>query len=66
MAKCEKCEKELSNNEIGLHKRLINRGAKSFMCITCLSNYFKCDEELLRKKIVHFKNQGCLLFTDED
>lgn len=65
MALCERCSKPLSNNEIGLHKRMINRAAESYMCISCLAEYFKCDEELLRKKIVHFRNQGCTLFTDE-
>ncbi len=66
MTNCEKCKKVLSVNEIGLYKRLINRGADSFMCITCLSKYFGCTEELLREKIVHYRNQGCTLFTDED
>lgn len=66
MAKCEKCRKELTANEIGLHKRMINRGAESFMCINCLADYFKCDTELLRQKIVHFKNQGCTLFAEDD
>ncbi|MBQ8254287.1 MAG: DUF2197 domain-containing protein [Clostridia bacterium] len=66
MAKCQKCEKELSANEIGLHKRLINRGADSYMCITCLARFFSCTEELLREKIVHYRNQGCTLFTDDN
>ncbi|MBE6582854.1 MAG: hypothetical protein E7648_06300 [Ruminococcaceae bacterium] len=66
MAKCQKCEKELSGNEIGLHKRLISRAADSYMCITCLSKFFGCTEELLKEKIVHYRNQGCTLFTDED
>ncbi|MBO5200253.1 MAG: hypothetical protein J6B93_03125 [Clostridia bacterium] len=66
MAECKNCGKVLRHNEIGLHKRMINRGAESFMCIGCLAEYFGCSTEMLEKKIIHFKNQGCLLFTDEE
>ena len=66
MAKCVNCERDLTTNEIGLHKRLINKGATSdFMCISCLAKYFGCTEELLREKIAHYRNQGCVLFVDE-
>lgn len=60
--KCIKCSKELTKNDIGLHKKLINRGAKEFMCINCLSAYFKIPVEILEKKIIYFKEMGCTLF----
>lgn len=63
MDKCMHCGKILSNDEIGLHKRLINRGDTEFMCKECLSAYFKVSTELLDKKIEHFKNMGCILFN---
>ena len=66
MSKCIKCERELKTNEVGLHKRLINRGDDNCMCLSCMSAYFGCSEELLREKIVHYRNQGCALFVDED
>lgn len=62
MSKCYACGKELTHDEIGLHKKLMGRGSEQFMCITCLSNEFKVSEELLREKIKDFKEMGCTLF----
>ena len=58
-----KCGREISGDEIGLHKKLINRGATEWMCITCLADFFKCTEELLRDKMEQFREQGCMLFA---
>ena len=63
MANCIKCGKPLERDEIGLHKKLINRGSTEFMCLKCISKEFDCPEELLLKKIQDFKNTGCTLFT---
>ena len=63
MSVCKKCGRELTADEIGLHKKMINRGDTEFLCITCLSEFFSCTEDLLRNKIVHFRNMGCLLFA---
>lgn len=60
--KCIKCHSELTNNDIGLHKKLVNRGAKEYMCINCLSLYFKIPVFTLEKKIEEFKKMGCTLF----
>ena len=59
---CKKCGKELTWDEIGLHKKLVNRGSTEFWCITCLGEYYSISEEALRKKIEIFKEQGCPLF----
>ena len=63
MAKCMKCARELENDEIALHKKMINRGSTEFMCITCLADFYHCDEALLRKKIEQFRENGCVLFA---
>lgn len=63
MSQCKECGRELDFDEIGLYKKLVNRGAASCMCIGCMSKLFECDEELLRKKIGHFKKMGCTLFA---
>ncbi len=63
MSKCKVCGKELTNDEIGLSKKLINRGATEFSCMNCLADFFSCDTQLLEKKIEQFKRQGCALFT---
>lgn len=60
---CASCGKELSHDEIALHRKLINRGAKdNFMCISCLASHFRVSEETLREKISYFKEMGCTLF----
>lgn len=63
MSKCIKCGKELTGNDIGLTKKLINRGSTEFMCIDCLAKKFDCPRELLEKKICQFKASGCTLFA---
>lgn len=60
------CQRELTADEIGLHKKMINRGATEHMCITCLAAFFHCEESLLERKIEQFRAQGCLLFVHED
>ncbi len=57
-----KCQKVLSNDEIGLHKKLYNRAAKKYMCIECSAKYLDVTVELLEKKITEFKRMGCTLF----
>ena len=60
---CMKCGARLSADEVGLHKRLINRGATEFMCINCLSVKFGVTAEKLRGLIEHYRRGGCSLFT---
>lgn len=63
MAECKNCRRALTNDEIGLTKKLINRGATDFYCIDCLSDMFNCDTALLNKKIEQFRAMGCTLFV---
>ena len=65
MAQCMQCGRELTGDEIGLHKKMINRGATEFLCITCLAEVYHCKESLLEKKIEQFRAQGCMLFTSK-
>lgn len=66
MSCCYNCSRELIGDEIALHKRLIGKGENKFMCLSCLADFFECDEELLKKKIEYFRNTGCLLFGSPD
>lgn len=59
---CIVCQRKLTHDEIALTRKLINRGASEFMCLTCLAAKFKVTEDVLEDKIEHFKNQGCTLF----
>jgi len=63
MAQCMQCGRELTGDEIGLHKKMINRSATEFLCITCLAGVYHCEESLLEKKIEQFREQGCMLFA---
>lgn len=62
MSTCKKCGRELSGNDIGLTKKLINRGSTEFLCINCIAEKFDCPKELLEEKIKQFKAAGCTLF----
>ena len=62
--KCYVCGKEpLSKDEIGLTKKLIDKKAKTFYCISCLAEELEVTEEELLAKIEDFKNEGCTLFS---
>ena len=63
MTNCIKCGKALNPDDIGLTKKLINRGATEFMCISCLADKFDVTTERLQEKIREFKEQGCMLFS---
>ena len=66
MAQCMQCGRSLTGDEIGLHKKMINRGATEFLCISCLAEVYHCEESLLEKKIEQFREQGCMLFAKKE
>ena len=59
---CTECGKDLSKDEIALFRKLIDKKAKAFQCIECLSATLGCTVEDLETKIEEFKEQGCSLF----
>ena len=59
---CTKCNKELEYEDIGLHKRLIDRTATEFMCVSCLAERFNLPESDLYAMIERFRKAGCTLF----
>ncbi len=59
---CLKCRRLLSSDEIALTKKMVNRGATQYFCISCLSEHFDVPEEALRIKIREFREMGCTLF----
>lgn len=61
-----KCGRPLTCDEVAVHRKLVSRQAKQFMCKTCLAAYFDVDESLIDRKIDQFKRQGCLLFVTGD
>lgn len=59
---CYVCGKELTKNEIGLTKKLIDKKTNKFYCLSCLAEYLEVIEEELLAKIEEFKEEGCTLF----
>ena len=60
---CYICGKEnLSKNEIGLTKKLLNLNAKYFYCLNCLAEHLEVDTEFLLERVEEFKMEGCILF----
>ncbi len=60
---CYVCGKDnLSKDEIGLTKKLLDKNATYFYCIDCLAEQLEVDTEFLLAKIEDFKEQGCTLF----
>lgn len=61
--KCYVCGKvPLTKNEIGLTKKLIDKKAQLYYCLSCLAEYLEVSEEELLEKIEEFKDSGCQLF----
>ena len=59
---CMSCGAPLSVDEIGLYKKMINRGAQKFLCIECLSKELSVSVDELRSRIEYFRRMGCTLF----
>ena len=59
---CIKCGVKLKTVDIGLHKKMINRGAERWMCVDCLGEHIGVSREELLKKAEYFKQMGCTLF----
>ena len=51
MARCKNCGRTLTGDEIGLYRKLVNRGADTYLCKACLADHFSCDTALLDEKI---------------
>jgi len=59
---CRICGRNLVPDECALTKKMVNRGAVEYMCLSCLSAHFDAPEDVLRDKIRQFREMGCTLF----
>jgi len=60
---CFICEREsLSQNEVGLNKKLISQNVSKFHCMDCLADYLEIDTDDLLERIEDFKDSDCPLF----
>ena len=64
--RCFRCGAVLTGDDIGLTRKMVNRGAEVFFCVSCLADHFQLSEEILRIKITEFKAMGCTLFKQKD
>ncbi|MBQ9198250.1 MAG: hypothetical protein IJ157_13575 [Clostridia bacterium] len=63
---CCKCGKAVSPDEIAITKKLINRGASAFYCVSCLAAYFEVEPKAIRERIAYFRAMGCTLFSSQN
>ena len=63
---CEKCGAKLGNDEIGLTRKLVNRGIEKFWCLACLGEHFGLGADELLGMIERFRRQNCGLFARGD
>lgn len=59
---CRQCGAPLTQDEVGLTKKLINRGCKEFLCFRCMAQRFDASVDELRRKVEEFREMGCTLF----
>lgn len=62
-ARCLRCGRPLTADEIAITKRLINRGTTEFYCVPCLAAWFEVTEQDIRDRIAYYRSIGCTLFT---
>nr|MBR4281448.1 hypothetical protein [Clostridia bacterium] len=59
---CLCCGIPLTPDEIGLTKKLVNRGCTEFRCYHCLAKQFQVTVDDLQRKVQEFREMGCTLF----
>lgn len=60
---CFRCGQELYADDIAIYRKLVNRGAKEFLCIDCLAKDFNCSRTDIEKLIDYYRKSGmCTLF----
>lgn len=59
---CRGCGREVTPDEIGATKKLVNRGTTDYYCLDCLAEHFDVTRTDLERKIRYFKEMGCTLF----
>lgn len=63
---CVRCRAPLTPDEIGLTRKLINRGTTDFLCYGCMAEHFLVTVAELQEKVRQFQEMGCTLFESSD
>jgi hypothetical protein len=65
--KCVICGADLTPDDIGASRKLINRGMdKDFLCISCLAEKYGVTVERILEKIEYWRESGCMLFAPKE
>lgn len=59
---CKNCGRELTRDEAGICRKLINRATTVFYCLDCLAAEYATTRENLEDMIERFRKAGCTLF----
>ncbi len=59
---CIGCGLPVTRDEAAVTQKLIGRGVIGFYCTDCLAAHFRVEPEVIRGKIVQFREMGCTLF----
>ena len=60
---CVNCHVRLTRDDIGLHRKLINRNATAYLCKKCLGEKFSMTMEECDTLIAYFRADGCHMFN---
>ena len=61
---CKPWAKNLTSDEIALHRKLFGRASTEFMCLDCQAAYLRVDRSRLEKTIEMYHKSGtCVLFA---
>ncbi len=65
--RCKRCEKPLESDEVSLYRKLIDREAASYLCLSCLAGDLSSTPDRLRDLIHYYRyTQRCCLFVEAD
>ncbi len=60
---CRQCGAPLETDDIAIYRKLVSRGADTFLCIDCLAAHFGCTRQAIENLIAYYRQSGeCTLF----
>ncbi|MCQ2492878.1 MAG: hypothetical protein MJ087_07565 [Lachnospiraceae bacterium] len=64
---CKNCGVALQGDEIALYRKLVDRGASTYLCLNCLADYCSTSRKQLESLIAFYHRTGiCSLFAKDE
>lgn len=63
-SKCKQCGRILTKDEIGLHKKLYNRGATSYFALTAAANILRFPFHFFKRKLKNLRRWDARCFFE--